>query len=290
MNTSILKYKGLYGDNQLPFMSDFIHIEGLEVRSKIYEWEISQHIHSDLFQLFIIQKGNGFLISEKKKLTLNSPCLMAIPPNNMHGFTLSEDTVGHVITISDTFLTSLFKEKPHILQEINQLHLLPLEQHPRLLNEIIHIKNNIQQELLDEKTEKLFGLKSYFQILFLLLYRQRQDNDNTTIQSSNKSLLHFQQFQEFIKQSLQNPLTIKAYAKKLNITQMHLNRVCHSVADKSALKIVQDYMINEAKKYLLNTSYSISEIAYFLNFNDPAYFGRLFKKRVGVSPGEFRKG
>ncbi|WP_276391485.1 AraC family transcriptional regulator [Eudoraea chungangensis] len=32
-----------------------------------------------------------------------------------------------------------------------------------------------------------------------------------------------------------------------------------------------------------------AEVAYFLNFNDPAYFNRLFKKRVGVAPGEFRE-
>ena len=43
------------------------------------------------------------------------------------------------------------------------------------------------------------------------------------------------------------------------------------------------------KNTLLNTSYSVSEIAYFLNFSDPAYFSRLFKKVVGVPPGEFRK-
>ena len=46
---------------------------------------------------------------------------------------------------------------------------------------------------------------------------------------------------------------------------------------------------NEAKKYLLNTNYSISEVSYFLNFKDPAYFTRLFKKMTGVTPSEFRK-
>jgi AraC family transcriptional activator of pobA len=70
---------------------------------------------------------------------------------------------------------------------------------------------------------------------------------------------------------------------------MHLNRVCKIVVDKSPLQILHELVVAEAKKYLLNTSYSISEISYFLNFNDPAYFTRLFKKNVGVSPSDFRK-
>jgi AraC family transcriptional activator of pobA len=102
-------------------------------------------------------------------------------------------------------------------------------------------------------------------------------------------LAYFQDFKKLVKQSLQSPLTIKQYAEKLGITQMHLNRVCHAVVQESALKVVQQFLIGEAKKYLLNTSYTISEVSYFLNFNDPAYFSRLFKKWVGVSPGEFRK-
>jgi AraC family transcriptional regulator, transcriptional activator of pobA len=83
--------------------------------------------------------------------------------------------------------------------------------------------------------------------------------------------------------------SIEEYAKELNITAVHLNRICQSIVQKSALQIVQDYLINEAKKYLLNTSYSVSEVSYFLNFKDPAYFTRLFKKQTGVSPSDFRK-
>ncbi len=61
-----------------------------------------------------------------------------------------------------------------------------------------------------------------------------------------------------------------------------------SLVQKSSLQIVQEYLVGEAKKYLLNTNYSISEIAYFLDFQDPAYFTRLFKKKTGQSPSEFR--
>ncbi|MFX5756507.1 helix-turn-helix domain-containing protein, partial [Acinetobacter baumannii] len=68
----------------------------------------------------------------------------------------------------------------------------------------------------------------------------------------------------------------------------HLNRICNEVRGKSALSIIQEHLIEQAKTYLLHTSYSVSEIAYLLNFEYPNYFARLFKKLNGVSPREFR--
>jgi AraC family transcriptional activator of pobA len=54
------------------------------------------------------------------------------------------------------------------------------------------------------------------------------------------------------------------------------------------LQVVHEFLIVEAKKYLKHTDYSISEIAYRLNFEDPAYFSRFFSKQTATSPKEYR--
>jgi len=48
-------------------------------------------------------------------------------------------------------------------------------------------------------------------------------------------------------------------------------------------------LIDEAKNILLNPHKSISEVAYELGFEYPQYFSRLFKKKEGISPSEFRE-
>jgi AraC family transcriptional activator of pobA len=45
----------------------------------------------------------------------------------------------------------------------------------------------------------------------------------------------------------------------------------------------------EAEKFLKHTDLHVSEIAYRLNFEDPAYFSRLFRKYMGTSPRVFRE-
>ena len=74
----------------------------------------------------------------------------------------------------------------------------------------------------------------------------------------------------------------------MNISPLHLNRVCKEVNQKTATNVINDYFLTEAQKYLNFTDYSISEIAYLLNFNDAAYFSRFFKKEVGLNPKDYR--
>ena len=57
---------------------------------------------------------------------------------------------------------------------------------------------------------------------------------------------------------------------------------------KTAQQIVQAHTIRKAHNYLLYTSLSVAEIAYELQFVDPGYFTRFFRKQTGLSPGAYR--
>jgi AraC family transcriptional regulator, transcriptional activator of pobA len=289
MKKGLINFKGLYGDNNSVLLSNFIHHESLETRSKMYDWEINEHLHTDLYQLFIIKSGDGILVSENREINLQSPCIISIPTNTLHGFHFQSDICGDVITLSESFLESILKNSPKLFMEINQLQHLSFKENVAFFKEINVFEEMIRKELLEESVEKQIVVQSLFQLLFTHIYRFSLSLNELITSSDNRTLRYFQAFQKSIKQSFQDAKSIEEYAKELNITAVHLNRICQKLVQKSALQIVQDYVINEAKKYLLNTSYSISEVSYFLNFKDPAYFTRLFKKQTGISPSDFRK-
>jgi AraC family transcriptional regulator, transcriptional activator of pobA len=246
MQKALVHFKGLYGDNPHSLLPNFIHYEALETRSKMYDWEIKEHLHTDLFQ---------------------------------------PDVNGEVLTFSESFLESLLKPTPKTLHEINHLRVLSLEQDSETFERLMLYKTHIIKELYEDFPEKQVILQSLFQLFFTHLYRFTLRLSSASTSSDNRTLRYFQLF----RKSLQESKSIHEYAKELNITAVHLNRVCQAIVQKSALQIVHEHLINEAKKYLLNTNYSISEVSYFLNFKDPAYFTRLFKKMTGVTPSEFRK-
>jgi AraC family transcriptional regulator, transcriptional activator of pobA len=58
---------------------------------------------------------------------------------------------------------------------------------------------------------------------------------------------------------------------------------------KNALSYINERLLQEAKSIILFTELDIAEIAYHLNFSDPANFGKFFKKHTLQTPLEFRK-
>ena len=58
---------------------------------------------------------------------------------------------------------------------------------------------------------------------------------------------------------------------------------------KNAKEQINNFAINKAKTLLLNRTGTISEVVYELGFNYPHYFSRLFKRKTGKTPMEYRK-
>ena len=58
---------------------------------------------------------------------------------------------------------------------------------------------------------------------------------------------------------------------------------------KTTTEHLQLHLIEEAKNILLQPNKSISEVAFDLGFEYPQYFSRLFKKKEGISPTEYRE-
>lgn len=59
--------------------------------------------------------------------------------------------------------------------------------------------------------------------------------------------------------------------------------------NEAALDHIHIVLVDEANNLLLSTYKTISETAYHLGFENPPYFSRLFKKAVGLTPGEFKE-
>jgi AraC family transcriptional activator of pobA len=83
--------------------------------------------------------------------------------------------------------------------------------------------------------------------------------------------------------------TIEEYAAMLNVTANHLSQSVKSASGKNASSYINERLIEEAKSIVQFTDLDIAEIAYQLNFSDPANFGKFFKRHTNQTPVEFRK-
>jgi len=81
---------------------------------------------------------------------------------------------------------------------------------------------------------------------------------------------------------------IDQIADNLLVSKRYLSDTLKRETGKSSSEHLQNFLIQKAKNMLLKPNTNISDVAYSLGFEYPPYFSRLFKKKEGISPGEFR--
>lgn len=84
-------------------------------------------------------------------------------------------------------------------------------------------------------------------------------------------------------------MQVAEYARELNITPNHLNKIVKGATGKSTSTWIEEAVMQRAKALLATTDLPLSEIAARTGIMDQSYFARKFKKHEGVSPSEFRQ-
>lgn len=283
---NILNFEGLYGDDHGKYSSEYIFLELIATRSQTFDWNIKLHIHSHLFQVFIVKNGSLTFQDDTQEYQLEAPCVLLIPPTLLHGLVYSPNVVGQILTLSESIVEDIFKTSNPIWQTFEQIRVLTNFEEEAAFEKILGLVTTIEGELFSENPERFLMLRAYITQLFICLHRLTKQEEAQ--KGGSLMMGYFRKFQQHIKQA-EYPKSIPEFADELHISPVHLNRICKAVAGKSAIELVHQNIISEAQKYLLHTSYSVSEIAYLLKFEYPNYFAKLFKKYVGMSPIEFRR-
>lgn len=83
--------------------------------------------------------------------------------------------------------------------------------------------------------------------------------------------------------------SVAYFARKLAVHPNHLSATLKKHTGKTAQEHIHSAILAAAKTLLMQTDYSIKEIAYRLSFKDPAHFTHFFKKREMITPLQYRK-
>lgn len=105
---------------------------------------------------------------------------------------------------------------------------------------------------------------------------------------SNASVLS-KSFLELVKENFNKERQLKFYSDKLCITPRYLSRVVKETTGSSAAEWIEKYVTLEARALLKSTNMTIQQISDELNFPSQTFFGKYFKRRVGMSPKEYRR-
>jgi YesN/AraC family two-component response regulator len=130
-------------------------------------------------------------------------------------------------------------------------------------------------------------IKSLLTILISKAENLKQKQSKTPLNSSTLNL--FQNFNSLIENHYTESRNANFYANKLAVTYKHLNITCKKLMNKTAKNVIDDFIVLQAKRKLINTSIKSNELAYDLGFEDPTNFTKYFKKQTGLTPNSFIK-
>jgi len=93
----------------------------------------------------------------------------------------------------------------------------------------------------------------------------------------------------FIKQNYATDLTIDTIAAEIGYSPYYVSRLFKEELNITMLDYLTEVRVLRSKELLEQTELPISLVSELVGYKDSAYFSRLFKRRVGISPSEYRR-
>ena len=121
--------------------------------------------------------------------------------------------------------------------------------------------------------------------LLLLMNRQALEESR----NGNQMRAEIEQAVSYFNEHYQKPINIEEYAVSRHISAEWFIRCFKRIMNLTPAQYLLSLRIANAQSLLEHSDYNVSEIASIVGYESPLYFSRVFKKRLGVSPSQYRK-
>jgi AraC-like DNA-binding protein len=245
--------------------------------------------HRHNFYLCVLfTKGNGIHEIDFNTYDIVPRAVFTLAPGQVHNWTFSEDVDGYIF-----FHTREFFNINYTFEKIEHFPFFSVDNAPVMhLNNIAAVKiETIFREIVEEyqnneelyKPQKLYKLVNLVYIELLRLYIPK----HIRTEQNHSYLGKVRKLEDLVDVNFRKAKYPKEYAEMMNISDKHLNRMSKEILNKTISDLIFDRIILEAKRMLLFSKSSVSEISSDLGYLDSSYFSRLFKKKTGATPLQF---
>ena len=239
------------------------------------------HKHNSYFEIIFLTKGSGIHTIDSQNYEVKPPIVFVVRKEQIHFWNLTSEPEGYVLIIKKSFIeSSLDKEIKPLLYKLSKFAAIELQEQEtinclfQLLTNEYATERPFTQDVVDGLIKSL---------LAKLLQQDAPANGNSSVEGNLYGL-----FRELLSQEAAPRNNVAYYAAQLNTSPQNLNIACRKSGSLSAGDVLSEFIIGEAKRHLIYTDNTISQIAFVLNFNDASHFIKYFKRFTGLTPLGFR--
>jgi AraC-like DNA-binding protein len=243
---------------------------------------------ADMIHVIVSIKGTSRGKINIQPYTAEAPCVLTVLAGQILEYDyVSDDFDGVIIVMSQRFTDSLnIEDAFSAYVAVRDNPVIPLTENAKeailtyysLMFKTVKADDNpYRLEIARNLTRAIFYAAGYY---FYKTADARQKN-------RNEALVDW--FMKLVQSHFRMYRGVEFYAEKLSLTPKYMSSVIKAVSGKSASEWIDDRTVLEAKTLLKTTNMTIQQISDELNFPNQSYFGRYFKRLVGMSPKEYRK-
>ena len=221
-------------------------------------------------------------------VNVKAPGMLVLLPDQIVQFEKpSEDFEGFFIIMTKQFLEKInlldgvsvflsILNTPYV--PLNDLMLNGLKDYHRMVMDVIHnTEDDFNQKMIvNHLTIAFFYGMGYY------LHKQTEKNRKPRME------IIVDEFLKLVQKHYKNHSELKFYAGKLCLTTKYLAASVKNGSGRTPRQWVDDYVILEAKTLLKSSDFTVQQIADELNFPSQSFFGKFFKREVGVSPKQYK--
>lgn len=236
-------------------------------------------------QFLYCENGRGILKINEKEICIEPHCGFYIPPDVPHEYYPIEDVWDiRWISCGGAGMNSLCELMN--LKAGTAYHLDNVEPLDKLLKQIYYEKS--YDERGQEQTADYYMASSYVNTFVVEFCRQAhlitEDRGTSDIYKQ-----HFEILQDYIEHNYMRDIPIDEMCSLLSVTPQHLCRIFKKCVMQRPTEYINEVRLRYAKELLAESNYPIKQIALWCGYESINYFGKLFKKSMGMTPKEYRR-
>ncbi|RZJ38288.1 MAG: AraC family transcriptional regulator [Chryseobacterium sp.] len=248
------------------------------------------HYHPE-FELTYILEGSGTRFIGNMMQDYEPGDLVLIGPNLPHCWKTVDNaetrSVSIVVHFMEDFMGTEFLSRP----ELNRIRLLLQKSSAGI------IFSNSKEKFRTELIQLYKETDNFLQLLLLLKLLNKLSNSKyriadhehnfTSLPDTDKERIN--KITAYIVANFQESISLPVIAKQVNLTPQAFCRYFKKMTRKTFVEAVNDYRIDFAVKLLIQSEKPVSEISYGCGFNDIPHFSKMFRRKKGLSPLQYRK-
>ena len=279
--------KGIDNDLLVDYTEHYI-VEG---RSPIYKYPLRM----DGLFIGLREKGESDFSINLKHFKVRPNDLVIGSPGDLMQSTVNEGTyLSQTLMVSSNFLKEMYislnsfmpffaSRKEHPVFHLTDGEVQELKEYFLLILDAVKRKDDY---FCIDITKRLIA--AYMYKLGSIIYRHRPELQAEANKPIKREETLFKQFINLVSEHHRKERRVDFYAEQLFLSPKHFSTVIKKVSGKTAGQWIDEYVILEAKTLLKYSAMSIQEVAYYMNFPNPSFFGKYFKHHTGMSPSEYK--